>query len=135
MKKLLVTIGIVLTLVLCLVLGRPSDRRLISTPSNHENVQVLTADSTRIDGNKRLLFAVYDADCGMVQLCFSVRKADRLLLNGPNVALTVDGVTVERHSRLSHTTWKRSYVSFLLEDVEPGAQITFTYNDQTITIG
>ena len=34
----------------------------------------------------------------------------------------------------AHTTWKRTYFSFLIEDVSEGSLITFTYNGQTISI-
>ena len=117
-----------------LLIALPTDRQLIATASTHDNIQSLTADAPKLEGGRRLRFAAYDADCGMVQLCFSVKKNDRALRQGKDIAVAVDGAALETWKFFTHTTWKRTYHNFLLENVAPGAQITFTYHGQTITI-
>ena len=117
-----------------LLIALPTDRQLIATASTHDNIQYLTADAPKLEGGRRLRFAAYDADCGMVQLCFSVKKNDRALRQGKDIAVAVDGAALETWKFFTHTTWKRTYHNFLLENVAPGAQITFTYHGQTITI-
>ena len=121
-------------LVLCLLLALPTDRKLLATDSTHENNQYLSADAPTLGQQRRLRFAVYDPDCGMVQLCFAVKKGDRAFWQGEDLAITVNGAAVETWSHFTHSTWKRDYCSILLVDVAPGAQITFTYDGQTITI-
>ena len=117
-----------------LLIALPTDRQLIATASTHDNIQYLTADAPKLEGGRRLRFAAYDADCGTVQLCFSVKKNDRALRQGKDIAVAVDGAALETWKFFTHTTWKRTYHNFLLENVAPGAQITFTYHGQTITI-
>ena len=117
-----------------LLIALPTDRQLIATASTHDNIQSLTADAPKLEGGRRLRFAAYDADCSMVQLCFSVKKNDRALRQGKDIAVAVDGAALETWKFFTHTTWKRTYHNFLLENVAPGAQITFTYHGQTITI-
>ena len=117
-----------------LLIALPTDRQLIATASTHDNIQSLTADAPKLEGGRRLRFAAYDADCGMVQLCFSVKKNDRALRQGKDITIAVDGAALETWKFFTHTTWKRTYHNFLLENVAPGAQITFTYHGQTITI-
>ena len=117
-----------------LLIALPTDRQLIATASTHDNIQSLTADAPKLEGGRRLRFAAYDADCGTVQLCFSVKKNDRALRQGKDIAVAVDGAALETWKFFTHTTWKRTYHNFLLENVAPGAQITFTYHGQTITI-
>ena len=117
-----------------LLIALPTDRQLIATASTHDNVEYLRADSTKLDAGRRLRFAAYDPDCGMVQLCFSVKKNDRALRQGKDIAVALDGAALETWKFFTHTTWKRTYHNFLLENVAPGAQITFTYHGQTITI-
>ena len=125
---------IVLAVVVWLLIALPTDRQLIATASTHENIQYLSADVPKLEENRQLRFAAYDADCGMVQLCFSVKKNDRALRQGKDIAVAVDGAALETWKFFTHTTWKRTYHNFLLENVAPGAQITFTYHGQTITI-
>ena len=117
-----------------LLIALPTDRQLIATASTHDNIQYLTADAPKLEGGRRLRFAAYDADCGTVQLCFSVKKNDRALRQGKDIAVAVDGAALETWKFFTHTTWKRTYHNFLLENVAPGAQITFTYHGQPITI-
>ena len=117
-----------------LLIALPTDRQLIATASTHDNIQSLTADAPKLEGGRRLRFAAYDPDCGMVQLCFSVKKNDRALRQGKDITIAVDGAALETWKFFTHTTWKRTYHNFLLENVAPGAQITFTYHGQTITI-
>jgi hypothetical protein len=117
-----------------LLIALPTDRQLIATASTHDNIQYLTADAPKLEGGRRLRFAAYDADCGTVQLCFSVKKNDRALRQGKDIAVALDGAALETWKFFTHTTWKRTYHNFLLENVAPGAQITFTYHGQTITI-
>ena len=117
-----------------LLIALPTDRQLIATDSTHDSIQSLTADAPKLEGGRRLRFAAYDADCGMVQLCFSVKKNDRALRQGKDITIAVDGAALETWKFFTHTTWKRTYHNFLLENVAPGAQITFTYHGQTITI-
>ena len=133
-KTLFLPAIIVLVTVIWLLVALPTDRQLIGTDSTHENIQYLTADDSKLEGDRRLRFAAYDDDCGMVQLCFSLKKNDRAFWQGKDIAITVNGVEVETWSFFTHSTWKRRYFNFLLENVEVGAQITFTYNGQTITI-
>ena len=133
-KPILVTVAVVLALVMCLAIILPTDRQLIATASTHENIQYLSADVLKLEGGRQLRFAAYDADCGMVQLCFSVKRNDDALRQGKDIAIAVNGAEVETWKFFTHSTWKRVYFNFLLEDVTPGAQITFTYNGQTITI-
>ena len=136
MKKaiFLVAAAVLMVVVVWLVIALPTDRQLIATDSTHDNIQSLTADAPKLEGGRRLRFAAYDADCGMVQLCFSVKKNDRALRQGKDIAVAVDGAALETWKFFTHTTWKRTYHNFLLENVAPGAQITFTYHGQTITI-
>lgn len=117
-----------------LLIALPTDRQLIATASTHDNIQYLTADAPKLEGGRRLRFAVYDADCGTVQLCFSVKKNDRALRQGKDITIAVNGTVLETWKHFTHSTWKRDYFNFLLENVAPGAQITFTYHGQTITI-
>ena len=133
-KPILLAAAAMLALVMCLAIILPMDRQLIATASTHDNIQSLTADAPKLEGGRRLRFAAYDADCGMVQLCFSVKKNDHALWKGKDIAITVNGTTVETWNHFTHSTWKRDYFNFLLENVAPGAQITFTYHGQTITI-
>ena len=136
MKKaiFLAAAAVLMVVVVWLVIALPTDRQLIATASTHDNIQSLTADAPKLEGGRRLRFAAYDADCGMVQLCFSVKKNDRALRQGKDIAIAVDGAALETWKFFTHTTWKRTYHNFLLENVAPGAQITFTYHGQTITI-
>ena len=136
MKKaiFLAAAAVLMVVVVWLVIALPTDRQLIATASTHDNIQSLTADAPKLEGGRRLRFAAYDADCGMVQLCFSVKKNDRALRQGKDIAVAVDGAALETWKFFTHTTWKRTYHNFLLENVAPGAQITFTYHGQTITI-
>ena len=133
-KPILLVAAAMLALVMCLAIILPMDRQLIATASTHDNIQYLTADAPKLEGGRRLRFAAYDADCGTVQLCFSVKKNDRALRQGKDIAVAVDGAALETWKFFTHTTWKRTYHNFLLENVAPGAQITFTYHGQTITI-
>ena len=136
MKKaiFLAAAAVLMVVVVWLVIALPTDRQLIATASTHDNIQYLTADAPKLEGGRRLRFAAYDADCGTVQLCFSVKKNDRALRQGKDIAVAVDGAALETWKFFTHTTWKRTYHNFLLENVAPGAQITFTYHGQTITI-
>ena len=136
MKKaiFLAAAAVLMVVVVWLVIALPTDRQLIATASTHDNIQSLTADAPKLEGGRRLRFAAYDADCGMVQLCFSVKKNDRALRQGKDIAVALDGAALETWKFFTHTTWKRTYHNFLLENVAPGAQITFTYHGQTITI-
>ena len=136
MKKKAVFLAVMAVLAAAAVwlLALPTDRQLIATDSTHDNVEYLRADSTKLDAGRRLRFAAYDPDCGTVQLCFSVKKGDRALGQGEDLAITVNGTAVETWSHFTRSTWKRDYVNILLADVEGGAQITFTYDGQTITI-
>ena len=136
MKKaiFLAAAAVLMVVVVWLVIALPTDRQLIATDSTHDNIQSLTADAPKLEGGRRLRFAAYDADCGMVQLCFSVKKNDRALRQGKDITIAVDGAALETWKFFTHTTWKRTYHNFLLENVAPGAQITFTYHGQTITI-
>ena len=136
MKKaiFLAVAAVLMVVVVWLVIALPTDRQLIATDSTHDNVEYLRADSTKLDAGRRLRFAAYDPDCGMVQLCFSVKKGDRALWQGKDLAITVNGTAVETWSHFTHSTWKQDYFNTLLADVESGAQITFTYDGQTITI-
>ena len=137
MKKkaiLLAAMAALAAVIVGLLAVLPTDRQLIATESTHDNIQYLTADAPKLEGGRQLRFAAYDPDCGMVQLCFSVKTNDRALRQGKDIAIAVDGAALETWKFFTHTTWKRTYHNFLLENVAPGAQITFTYNGQTITI-
>ena len=136
MKKKAVFLAVMAVLAAAAVwlLALPTDRQLIATDSTHDNVEYLRADSTKLDAGRRLRFAAYDPDCGTVQLCFSVKKGDRALGQGEDLAITVNGTAVETWSHFTHSTWKQDYFNVLLADVEGGAQITFTCDGQTITI-
>ena len=136
MKKaiFLAAAAVLMVVVVWLVIALPTDRQLIATDSAHDNVEYLRADSTKLDAGRRLRFAAYDPDCGMVQLCFAVQKGDRAFWQGEDLAIAVNGTAVETWSHFTHATWKQDYFNVLLADVERGAQITFTYDGQTITI-
>lgn len=133
-RILLVTSMLLIFLILYWTFVVPTDCQLVSTPSTHKNIYHLSADSAHLAGNRWLRFAVYDADCDVVQLCFSLKKGDRDLWDGEKIILTVDGEERGKYSMFAHTTWKRTYFSFLIEDVSEGSLITFTYNGQTISI-
>ena len=133
-KSILLVAAAALVLVMWLAIVLPTNRQLIGTESAHDNIQYLTADGSKLEGGRHLRFAAYDADCGMVQLCFSVKRNDNALRQGKDITITVNGTVLETWKYFTHSTWKRVYFNFLLEDVTPGAQITFTYNGQTITI-
>ena len=137
MKKkaiLLAAMAALVAVIVGLLAVLPTDRQLIATESTHDNIQYLTADAPKLEGGRQLRFAAYDPDCGMVQLCFSVKTNDRALRQGKDITIAVDGAVLETWKYFTHSTWKRTYYNFLLENVVPGAQITFTYNGQTITI-
>ena len=136
MKKaiFLAAAAVLMVVVVWLVIALPTDRQLIATDSTHDNVEYLRADNTKLDAGRRLRFAAYDPACGMVQLCFSLKKGDRAFWQGKDLAITVNGTAVETWSHFTHATWKQDYFNVLLADVESGAQITFTYDGQTITI-
>ena len=137
MKKkaiLLAAAAVLMVVVVWLVIALPMDRQLIATDSTHDNVEYLRADSAKLDAGRRLRFAAYDPDCDMVQLCFAVQKGDKALGQGEDIAIAVDGAALKTWKYFTHSTWKRVYYNFLLENVAPGAQITFTYDGQTITI-
>ena len=136
MKKVifLASAAVLMVVVVWLVIALPTDRQLIATDSTHENIQYLSVDAPELKEGRQLRFAAYDPDCGMVQLCFAVQKSDRAFWQGKDLTITVNGAAVETWSLFTHSTWKQVYFNFLLEDVAPGAQITFTYDGQTITI-
>ena len=137
MKKKAVFLAVMAVLAAAavwLLAALPADRQLIATDSTHDNIQYLSVDAPDMKEGRRLRFAAYDPDCGTVQLCFSVKKGDRALGQGEDLAITVNGTAVETWSHFTHSTWKRDYVNVLLADVEGGAQITFTCDGQTITI-
>ena len=136
MKKVifLAAAAVFMVVVVWLVIALPTDRQLIATDSTHDNVEYMRADNTKLDAGRRLRFAAYDPDCGMVQLCFAVKKGDRAFWQAKDLAITVNGTAVETWSHFTHSTWKQDYFNILLADVESGAQITFTYDGQTITI-
>ena len=136
MKKaiFLAATAVLAAVVVWLLIALPADRQLIATDSTHDNVEYLRADNTKLDAGRRLRFAAYDPDCGMVQLCFAVKKGDRALGQGEDLAITVNGTAVETWSHFTHSTWKQDYFNVLLAGVAPDAQITFTYGGQTITI-
>ena len=133
-KKAILLAAMAALAAVWLLIALPTDRQLIATVSTHDNIEYLTADAPKLEGGRQLRFAAYDADCGMVQLCFSVKTNDRALRQGKDIAVAVDGAALETWKFFTHTTWKRTYHNFLLENVAPGAQITFTYDGQTITI-
>lgn len=133
-KKAILLAAMAALAAVWLLIALPTDRQLIATDSTHDNIEYLTADAPKLEGGRQLRFAAYDADCGMVQLCFSVKTNDRALRQGKDIAVAVDGAALETWKFFTHTTWKRTYHNFLLENVAPGAQITFTYDGQTITI-
>ena len=133
-KSILLVAAAVLVLVMWLAIVLPTNRQLIGTASAHDNIQYLTADDSKLEGGRHLRFATYDAGCDMVQLCFSVKRNDYALWQGKDITIAVNGTVLETWKHFTHSTWKRDYFNFLLEDVTPGAQITFTYNGQTITI-
>ena len=136
MKKaiFLAATAVLAAVVVWLVIVLPTDRQLIATDSTHDNIQSLSADSTKLDGGRRLQFAAYDPDCCMVQLCFSVKKGDRALKQGGDLSIAVNGTEEETWSYFTHSTWKQDYCNIFLADVESGAQITFTYDGKVITI-
>ena len=133
-KKAILLAAMAALAAVWLLIALPTDRQLIATDSTHDNIEYPTADAPKLEGGRQLRFAAYDADCGMVQLCFSVKTNDRALRQGKDIAVAVDGAALETWKFFTHTTWKRTYHNFLLENVAPGAQITFTYDGQTITI-
>ena len=133
-KKAILLAAMAALAAVWLLIALPTDRQLIATDSTHDNIEYLTADAPKLEGGRQLRFAAYDADCGMVQLCFSVKTNDRALRQGKDIAVAVDGAALETWKFFTHTTWKRTYHNFLLENVAPGAQITFTYDGQTITM-
>ena len=133
-KKAILLAAMAALAAVWLLIALPTDRQLIATDSTHDNIEYLTADAPKLEGGRQLRLAAYYADCGMVQLCFSVKTNDRALRQGKDIAVAVDGAALETWKFFTHTTWKRTYHNFLLENVAPGAQITFTYDGQTITI-
>ena len=126
--------AVLMVVAVWLLIALPADRQLIATDSTHDNIQYLSVDAPDLKEGWRLRFAAYDPDCDMVQLCFSVQKGDKALGQGEDIAIAVDGAALETWKYFTHSTWKRVYYNFLLENVAPGAQITFTYDGQTITI-
>ena len=134
MKKKAILLAAIAAVAIWLLIALPTDRQLISTASTHANIRYLTVDTPKLTGQHRLRFAAYDPDCDMVQLCFSVQKGDKALGQGEDIAIAVDGAALETWKYFTHSTWKRVYYNFLLENVAPGAQITFTYDGQTIII-
>ena len=120
--------------VILLLVVLPTNQRLISTASTHTNIDYLTSDTSLLNENRRLHFAIYDADCDMVQLCFSLRPNDRAFWQGKKIAITINGTKVEKWEHFTFSTWKKDYFNFLLHDVPPGSLISFTYNGQTINI-
>jgi len=126
--------AVLMVVAVWLLIALPADRQLIATDSTHDNIQYLSVDAPDLKEGRRLRFAAYDPDCDMVQLCFSVQKGDKALGQGEDIAIAVDGAALETWKHFTHSTWKRVYYNFLLENVAPGAQITFTYDGQTITI-
>lgn len=134
MKKKAILLAAIAAVAVWMLIALPTDRQLISTASTHANIQYLTVDTPKLTGQHRLRFAAYDPDCDMVQLCFSVQKGDRALWQGKDITIAVNGTALETWKFFTHSTWKRDYFNFLLENVEPGAQITFTFDGQTMTI-
>lgn len=126
--------AVLMVVAVWLLIALPADRQLIAMDSTHDNIQYLSVDAPDLKEGRRLRFAAYDPDCDMVQLCFSVQKGDKALGQGEDIAIAVDGAALETWKYFTHSTWKRVYYNFLLENVAPGAQITFTYDGQTITI-
>ena len=126
--------AVLMVVAVWLLIALPADRQLIATDSTHDNIQYLSVDAPDLKEGRRLRFAAYDPDCDMVQLCFSVQKGDKALGQGEDIAIAVDGAALETWKYFTHSTWKRVYYNFLLENVAPSAQITFTYDGQTITI-
>lgn len=102
------------------------------TPSTHENTEFLSINNAQLNKDIFLRFALYDAECEYVQLCFSVPKLDRTLIDGNKITLNIDGNTVDQHSLITRTTWRRQYVMFLLSDVKSFSKIDFTYDNQTV---
>lgn len=134
-KIVLVAVVSALVAVLCLALVLPTNGQLIMTPSTHEHIQYLSIDSPKLDGNSVLRFAAYDADCGVVQLCFAVGKnVNQFHYVSDNLTLLVNGEPVQDFSQAAHTTWKRKYVMILIDEVKPDSSICLTYGGQTITI-
>ncbi|ESL01911.1 hypothetical protein GCWU000282_02729 [Catonella morbi ATCC 51271] len=134
-KKLSIMITALIVLAICWAVIFPTNSELIKTPSTHENVIYYSVDSNkRLKGNRFLRFALYDLECNYVQLCFSADKGDGELSAWKNVSVHVNdkvyGYTIAGVS----SSWKRDYIAFLIEDVNQDDKISFSYDDQTISL-
>ena len=134
-KKLVLGVIAAAFVALCLALVFPTDDQLLMTPSTHDKNRYLSIDDSKLAGSNVLRFAAYDADCGVVQLCFAVGKnVNQFDYVSDDLTLYINGEAVESFSQAAHTTWKRKYVMILIDEVDLDAQICLTYGGKTITI-
>ena len=135
-KRQVVIISLVAIVVILFFVWTQTPKRegLIMTPSTHEQIVFFEINNAKIDKDYEVDFALYDKECGYVQICINVPWSDKEGLRGQNenITILVDDVKVEGYGQIFHTTKWQKYVIYLLEGIKEGSKITFEYKGNVV---
>ena len=137
-KSLFVIVAIILTMVVFLFyvfIPKPSD--LIMTPSTHKQVEYLAIHTDGVQSRTTIEFAIYDAECDYIQLCFTVPKEyepPRSYVFESGLSIRINDTVRPNFSVIQHTTLQKNYIMILLDKVSITDVVTLHYEEQIARI-
>ena len=134
-RKIIIVVLVAIAVLLLFVWAQiPKREELIMTPSTHEQIVFLEVNNAEFDEDYEVDFALYDKECGYVQICVKVPWSEKEGLRGQNedISIKVNNVVVEGYGQIFHTTKWQKYVIYLLEDIEEGSTVTFEYKGNVV---
>lgn len=133
-KRHIVFLCLILGGFLCWAIVFPRNVDLIVTPSLHKDVRYYPAKNVRLSDRVSLRFALYDNECGYVQICLSTGWANIFSTALRDIQISINGQPAKRYSMNCNSYWKGNYFCILLENMAPDALISFTYQGRTVLL-
>lgn len=133
-KIIIVVLVSIAVLFLFVWVQIPKREELVMTPSTHEQIIFLEVNNAKFDEDYEVDFALYDKECGYVQICVKVPRSEKEGLRGQNedISIKVNNVEVEEYGQIFHTAKWKKYVIYLLDGIEEDSKITFEYKGNVV---
>ena len=107
-------------------------KRLISTPSTHEQIVFLETQGERLSSKYKVYFCLYDRECDYIQICIKVpRNEDMLWQQMSMLEIFVNGEKRGNYTHLGDRTWKGEYFIILLDNVAEFETLQIVFEGNT----